>query len=120
MHCNIELLDNNLKAWFTGTRELPGEFILKLAAARKPAAMEKGLQFAQGAIPFFGGDLANVVKERGTEDQIDKAVIEFALAVVVVESCVGTSDEVLLQRTFNLAVHENGAVQYDHMDGQPV
>ncbi len=53
-------------------------------------------------------------------DQIDKAVIEFALAVVVVESCMGTSDEVLLQRTFNLAVHDNGAVQYDRVDGQPV
>ncbi|MBK3447545.1 hypothetical protein [Pseudomonas haemolytica] len=120
MHCNIELLDKDRKAWFTGTRELPGEYILKLAAARKPAAMEKGLEFTQGAIPFFGGELAKVVKERGTEDQIDKAVIEFALAVVVVESCMGTSDEVLLQRTFNLAVHDNGAVQYDRVDGQPV
>jgi len=52
MHCNIELLDKDRKAWFTGTKELPGVYILKLAAARKPAVMEKGLEFAQGTIPF--------------------------------------------------------------------
>lgn len=47
-------------------------------------------------------------------------MIEFALAVVVVESCLGTSDEVLLQRTFNLVVHDNGAVKYHRVDDQPV
>lgn len=38
----------------SGYRELPGDYILRLAAARKPAVMQKGLEFAQGAIPFYG------------------------------------------------------------------
>ncbi|MFI8382005.1 hypothetical protein [Pseudomonas sp. NPDC079086] len=116
MRCNIELLDSKDNAWFTGTRDLPGDYILKLAAERKPAVMEKGLDFAQSAIPFFGGALAKVVKAGGSEDEIDKAVIEFALATVVVESCLGVSDEVLLGRNFNLAVYDNGAVRYDRLD----
>ncbi|MDF5775617.1 hypothetical protein SON66_14800 [Pseudomonas syringae] len=60
--------------------------------------MEKGLEFAQGAIPFFGAELVKVVKARGSEDAIDKAVIELALATVVVESCMGIEDDVLANR----------------------
>ncbi len=37
MRCNIELLDSNHNAWFTGTRDLPADYMLKLAAERKPA-----------------------------------------------------------------------------------
>jgi len=120
MRCEIQLLDSENKPWFEGSRELPGEYILKLAAARKPGVMEKGVEFAQGAIPFFGGELAKVVKEGGSEEAIDKAVIEFALATVVVESCLGIEDAVLLNRNFNLVVYDNGAVRYDRLDEQSV
>ncbi|MCQ4256269.1 MULTISPECIES: hypothetical protein [Pseudomonadaceae] len=116
MRCNIELLDSNHNAWFTGTRDLPADYMLKLAAERKPAVMAQGLEFAQNAIPFFGGQLVKVVKAGGSEDQIDKAVIEFALATVVVESCLGVSDEDLLGRHFNLVVYDDGLVRYDRLD----
>lgn len=70
MRCNIELLDSNHNAWFTGTRDLPADYMLKLAAERKPAVMAQGLEFAQNAIPFFGGQLVKVVKAGGSEDQM--------------------------------------------------
>lgn len=116
MRCEIKLLDSADKPWFEGTRELPADYILKLAAERKTLVQEKGIEFGQGAIPFFGAELVKVVKAGGTEDAIDKAVIEFVLATVVVDSCLGIEDEVLAKRQFNLVVHENGAVRYDRVD----
>ena len=120
MRCEIKLLDENGDPWFVGSRDLPGEYILKLAAERKPMLMEKGIEFAQGAIPAFGGELVKVVKAGSSEDAIDKAVIEFVLAAATVETCLGTSDEVLLNRHFNLVVYDDGAVRYDRLDEQPV
>ncbi|MEA9980029.1 MULTISPECIES: hypothetical protein [unclassified Pseudomonas] len=46
MRCEIQLLDSADKPWFEGSRDLPGEYILKLVADRKPLLMEKGLEFA--------------------------------------------------------------------------
>lgn len=120
MRCEIQLLDRENKPWFEGSRDLPGDYILKLAAARKPAVMAKGMEFAQGAIPFFGEQLVKTVKDGGDEDAIDKAVIEFALATIVVESCLGTEDAVLLNRNLNLVVYDNGAVRYDRLDEEAV
>jgi len=116
MRCEIQLLDSANKPWFEGSRELPADYILKIAAKRKPLVMDKGIEFGQGAIPFFGGELVKVVKAGGNEDAIDKAVIEFVLATVVVESCMGIEDQVLANRQFNLAVHADGAVRYDRVD----
>lgn len=116
MRCNIELLDSEGKAWFSGVRDLPSQYILDLASKRKPAVMEKGLEFAQGAIPYFGGELVKVLRAKGSDEAIDKAVIEFALATVVVDSCLGVSDEVLLKSDFNLVVYGNGTVRYDRLN----
>lgn len=113
MQCTIELLDNQEKVWFKGTRALPGDYILKLAYEQKTSAMANGIEIAQRAIPFFGGELAKIIKQGGTEDQIDKAIIDFVLATVVVDSCLGTSDQVLLSRNFNLIAFDNGAIQHD-------
>ena len=85
---------------------------LRISSAKASSRLE----FAQNAIPFFGGQLVKVVKAGGSEDQIDKAVIEFALATVVVESCLGVSDEDLLGRHFNLVVYDDGLVRYDRLD----
>lgn len=119
MRCKIRLLDEYGDSWFEGSRELPGEYILKLAAERKPLLAEKGMEFAQGAIPAFGGELVKVVKAGGSEDAIDKAVVEFVLATATVESLLGASDEELLNRHFSLVVHHDGAVQYDRLNIQP-
>ncbi|MGE8485336.1 MAG: hypothetical protein ACN6Q5_22410 [Pseudomonas sp.] len=119
MRCDVQLLDSKGESWFDGSRELPADYILKLSAKRKPAVMEKGLEFAQGAIPFFGAELVKVVKANSSEDVIDKAVIELALATVVVESCMGIEDEVLANRHLRLTVHADGAVRYDRIDMQP-
>ena len=119
MRCEITLLDEKDDSWFEGSRELPGEYILKLAAERKPLLMEKGIDFAQGAIPVFGGQLVKVVKAGCSEDAIDKALIELVLATVTVESCLGVEDSALLNRHFNLVVYHDGAVRYDRLDDQP-
>lgn len=120
MRCEVQLLDSAEKPWFEGVRELPGEFILKLVATRKPLLMEKGIGFAQGAIPAFGAELVRVVKARGSEDAIDKAVIELALATATVESCMGVEDQELLNRNFSIMVYESGAVRYDRLQDEPV
>lgn len=52
------------------------------------------------------------MKAGGTEDEVDKAVIELELAAVAVESCLGGTDEDLLGRHLSLAVYNNGAVHY--------
>jgi hypothetical protein len=119
MHFEIQLLDSQEKAWFSDSRELAGEYLLKLAAERKPMLMEKGMEFAQGAITVFGGELVKAVKG-GNSDAIDKAVIEFALAVVTVESCWGIEDHALLNRHFGLTVYENGTVRSDRLEAQGV
>jgi hypothetical protein len=119
MRCKIKLLDENGDSWFEGYRELPGEYILKLAAERKPLLAEKGLEFAQGAIPAFGGELVKVVKAGSSEDAIDKAVIELVLMIATVESLLGASDDELLNRDFSLVVYHGGAVQYDRLNIQP-
>ncbi|MDY7563395.1 hypothetical protein [Pseudomonas sp. AB6] len=116
MRCEIQLLDSADKPWFEGSRDLPGEYILKLVADRKPLLMEKGLEFAQAAITGFGAALVKAVKAGSSEKAIDQAVIEFALATASVESCMGIEDEVLLNRQFNLTVYDNGAVRYDRVD----
>jgi len=116
MRCDVQLLDSKGESWFVGERELPTDYILKMAAKRKPAVKEKGLEYAQGAIPFFGAELVKVVKAGGTEDDIDKAVIELALATVVVESCMGIEDALLAKRDLRLTVHADGAVRYDRID----
>ncbi|KAF2405929.1 hypothetical protein SAMN04490179_4823 [Pseudomonas antarctica] len=113
MQCTIELLDSQEEVWFTVTKSLPGDYILKLAAEHKASAMAKGMELFQKTIPFFGAKLARVIKNSGTEEQIDKAIFDFVMATVVVDSCLGTSDEVLLGRNFNLVAFDNGAVQYD-------
>lgn len=120
MRCEIQLLDSANKPWFEGIRELPGEYIMKLVADRKPRLMEKGIEFAQGAITVFGAALVKVVKAGSSEDAIDKAVIEFALATATVESCLGVEDKVLLNRNFKLVVYDNGAVQYDRLEDVPI
>ena len=119
MRCEITLLNEKGDSWFEGSRELPGEYILKLAAERKPLLMEKGIDFAQGAIPVFGSQLVKVVKAGGSEDAIDKALIELVLATATVESCLGVEDRALLNRHFNLVVYHDGAVRYDRLDEQP-
>ena len=119
MRCKIKLLNENGDSWFEATRELPGEYMLKLAAERKPLLEEKGLEFAQGAIPVFGGELVKVVKAGGSDDAIDKAVIELVLTTATVESLLGASDDELLNRDFSLVVHHSGAVQYDRLNIQP-
>lgn len=116
MRCDIQLLDSEEKPWFVGERELPGEYILKLAADRLPMLREKGAEFAQGAVPVFGAELVKVVKAGSSEDAVDMAVIQLALAAVTVESFLGVDDAVLLNRNFSFAVYENGAVRIDHVD----
>jgi len=116
MRCEIQLLDSEDKPWFVGERDLPSEYMLKLAADRLPMLREKGAEFAQGAIPVFGAELVKVVKAGSSEDDIDKAVIQLALAAVTVESFLGVNDAVLLKRNFSFAVYENGAVKIDHTD----
>ncbi|WP_034069973.1 hypothetical protein [Pseudomonas aeruginosa] len=86
MRYNIEMQDDSGKAWFTGKGTLPGDYMLKLVADRMPTVIEKGLEFAQGAVPFFGGELAKICKKKGTQKELDKAAIELILAVLAVES----------------------------------
>jgi len=112
----IQLLDNQQKAWFSGERELAGDYILKLAADRLPLFKEKGAEFAQGAVPAMAAALVKVVKAGANEAVTDKAVIELALSIVTVESFFGVDDAALKNRSFKVTVYENGAVQIDNLD----
>ncbi|KFF42165.1 hypothetical protein JH25_27740 [Pseudomonas sp. BRG-100] len=119
MRCKIKLLNEFGESWFEGSRDLPDEYILKLAAERKPFFAGKGIEFAEDAIPVFGSELVKVVKAGSSEDVIDKAVIEFVLATVTVQSFLGASDEELLNHDYSLVVPHDGTVQYDRLNIRP-
>ena len=113
MYITVNLLDGHDKSWFGAERELPADFMLKIAAEREPMVKEKGNQFAQDAIPFFASELVTVAKQKGSDKEIEKAVLDLALAVVVVERHMGMKDEMLRDARFALTVFENGMVRYD-------
>ncbi len=113
MRYSIEIQDDSGKAWFTGKGTLPGEYMLKLVADRMPTVIEKGLEFAQGAVPFFGGELAKICKKEGAQEELDKAAIELILAVLVVERMLGTPEKDLNNSTFSLNIYDSGIVRYD-------
>jgi hypothetical protein len=115
MQISVNLLDESNEPWFFAERELPADYMLKLAAARDTMVKEKGPEFAQGAIPAFGRQLVEVVKSGAKDDEIEKAVVELGLAVVVLDRMLGIDDAVLKQSQFVLSVYQDGMVRYDRL-----
>jgi len=115
MQITVSLLDESKEPWFFAERELPADYMLKMAAARDSMVKEKGPEFVQGAIPAFGGQLVEVVKSGAKDDAIEKAVLELGLAVVVVDRMLGIDDTVLKQSQFVLTVYQDGMVRYDRL-----
>lgn len=115
MQITVNLLDESNETWFVGARELPAEYMLKIAAERDSIVKEKGPEFVQGAISAFGSQLVEVVKSGAKEDDIDKAVLELGLAVVVADRMHGVQDAVLKESQFVLTVYHNGVVRYDRL-----
>lgn len=116
MHCNIQILDSEENPWFIGKRDWPAEMVLQLAAERLPKAQELGLNKMQDAIPAFGSALAEVAKNNGSQDDIDKAVFELLMITCVIEQCMGIEAEVLTHRDFNFVIYDTGAVRYDRVE----
>lgn len=114
MRYSIEIQDDSGKTWFTGKGALPGDHMLKLVADRMPTVVEKGLEFAQGAVHFFGGELAKICK-KGTQKELDKAAIELILTVLSVESMLGTPEKDLNDSDYSLIIYDNGIVRYDRV-----
>ncbi|MGE6193718.1 hypothetical protein ACQKCL_22125 [Stutzerimonas stutzeri] len=113
MFITVQLLDNQENSWLAAERELPADFMLKAAAEREPMVKEKGTKFAQDAVPFFASELVRVAKGNGSDDAIEKAILDLALAVLVIERHMGMKDDVLKNSRFALTVFENGVVRYD-------
>lgn len=108
---NIQLLDNKGESWFLGKRDLPSTQMLEMAGKRLPMLKDQNPDFAQGAIPAFGLELAKVIRNNSSEDEIDKAVIELALCILTVELYLGVTQEVLSHRNFDIFVQDNGMVE---------
>lgn len=109
----IHLLDANDTSWFEGSRELNGEYVLKLASERKPEMLKRGSEFVNGAIPAFARNLIKKAKNDSDQDAIDKAAVELAVIIVTVESCLGLEDSFILNSDYAVTVYENGVVRYD-------
>lgn len=115
MFFNMQLIDNKGESWFLAKRELPSKQMLEMAEKRLPMLKEQTPDFAQGAIPAFGLELAKVIRKKSSEDEIDKAVIELALCILTVELYLGVSQEVLSHRNFDISVHDNGMVEINNI-----
>ncbi|WP_421527059.1 hypothetical protein [Pseudomonas brenneri] len=113
MFITVQLLDGQENSWLAAERELPADYMLKVAAEREPIVKEKGTKFAQDAIPVLASELVSVAKGNGSDSEIEKAILDLALTVLVVERHMGMKDEVLKASRFALTVFENGMVRYD-------
>lgn len=120
MFFKINLLNADDKIWFEGNRELPGLYLLELAAKRKPELMKRGADFINGAIPAIATVLVEKVENRLDQEAIDKAAIELALAVVTVESCLGLEDSFIQLNDYEITVYKSGAVRYDRIERSAV
>lgn len=109
----IRLLDSDDKSWFEGTRELPADYLLKLALERKPEMLKRGPEFMNGAIPAFAEFLVEKAKDDSNQEAIDKAAIELAVIIATVESCMGIEASLILKSCYDVTVYESGAVRYD-------
>ncbi|SMG61528.1 hypothetical protein SAMN06265784_1232 [Paraburkholderia susongensis] len=82
-----------------------------VAESKEDLVREKGEEWAAGAIPFFGGELINVMKAGELGKAVDKAAIELAMAVWLFDSIYcGLSPEVFVKCDLDLTMWHDGTV----------
>lgn len=118
MVTQIQILDAQGNAWFIGKRDLPSEQMLKFASDRLPGAKQQGMEMMQGAVPAYAKNLAEVAKNGGSEDDIDKAVMNLVMMTLVLELWMGVDETTLANRDLNFVINADGSVRYDRLEAQ--
>jgi len=98
--------------------EINASALIQIAEPRKTMVREKGREFTQGAVPFFGGEFIKAV-QADNKREIEKSAMEAAMAAWLFDHVYGGISEAEFQRCdleFNL--HPTGMVVYNRKPGQ--
>lgn len=88
--------------------------LIVLAETREDLVRRKGAEWAAGAIPFWGKQLADAAVSERPQAEIEQAAIQVAIAAWLFDSVYGGIDaELFVHSNLHFTVTPQGAVQYD-------
>lgn len=101
---------------FEGVVKINGEALISIAKSKEKLVREKGAEFTQGAIPFWGGELVKLTKQGLIGTEVEETAIQVAMAAWLFEHVYGgLSRKTFLQSSLVFTMYPGGAVRYDRV-----
>ncbi|EDT5719915.1 hypothetical protein GLZ14_20600 [Salmonella enterica] len=112
MLINVKVNNVNLETVIEYQTEVNAEAMIEFAKERAPMMREKGKTFAQGAVPFWCGELVKAV-EAGDEEKIEYAAINSAMTAWLADSIYsGLTEREFLASDLYFTLEPTGMVVY--------
>jgi len=109
-----KVIGEDLKIVFEGSTTINGTALIEIAKSKEAIAKSKGQKFTEDAVPFWGGELVNLVKQGVIGKEMDHAATQVGMAAWLCEKLYnGVSEKEFLQSSLVFTMLPNGIVLYD-------
>jgi hypothetical protein len=112
------VLDDAMQQVFAGQVEVDPLAMMIIAEDKEDEAKRNGADWTSGAIPFFGQELVNALRDGKSTEQINMQAVNVAMFAWLMDSIFdGVTAESFIQTDLVFTIIPGGVVKYDRVPG---